>query len=258
VHAADRRERHVARPQLVPLAVELALRPALQEQVRLLERVVVPAGRTVRVVVDHEHRGQIRAEVRVDHHLHRDAAVDQQRGAHAGRHGEQFLALPAGVHVPGLDVPVPPVARVARVHRLGLRRVGGRQRRHQQRVVAVGRAGLRREHVGPARRFGAGVVPFVRHADRDQPVVARAQEPVTLRGARDHLARKDEGAFLVRVHVRRYGLAGRQFVHAEAGVYAGSGVVHDGPPSVPGALPGPRRRGEPGVAGPPHQVSGCH
>src|SRR5438067_9503853 len=53
VHATDPGERDVTRAQPVPLAVEGALPLALEEQVRLLERVVVRAGHPAQVVADH-------------------------------------------------------------------------------------------------------------------------------------------------------------------------------------------------------------
>ncbi len=67
------------------LAVELGLDLARQEEVRLLERVVVLLGRAAELVVDREHRQQVGAEDPVDEHLHRDPAVGEQRGVHAGR-----------------------------------------------------------------------------------------------------------------------------------------------------------------------------
>ena len=71
---------------------------------------------------------------------------------------------------------------IAYVDRL---RVGGRQRRHEDGVVAV--AGTRHGalHLGPPHRFAADVAPLVWHADREQPVVARSDGEGALRRVDD-------------------------------------------------------------------------
>src|SRR5690606_35753130 len=78
VDASDTGPGDVACLEVVLLAVEDADRLALEEEVGLLERVVVRAGEPPGHVLDHEHRVQVRPEVRVDHHLDGDARVDEQ------------------------------------------------------------------------------------------------------------------------------------------------------------------------------------
>ncbi len=81
----DAGEHHVARPQGDLLAVEDALDLAVEEEVRLLERVVVDLRRATRLVVDGEDRQQLGPEDAIDEHLHRDPAVGEDRRVHPGR-----------------------------------------------------------------------------------------------------------------------------------------------------------------------------
>ena len=74
-------------------------------------------ARPSRLVLHHEHREQLRAEIGVDHHLHRDPAVDEQRGPHARRHGEHVLRLLVDLHVRRVDVAERTRPRVAHVDR---------------------------------------------------------------------------------------------------------------------------------------------
>jgi hypothetical protein len=77
VHAACSRPEHVARPKRVAIAVRDDVDLAVEHVVRLLERVVVRVGSRSRLVVDHEHRVQLRVEPLVHEHLHLDAAVGE-------------------------------------------------------------------------------------------------------------------------------------------------------------------------------------
>src|SRR6188472_2734790 len=76
---ADAREDDVAGADRVHRAVELRGDLAVEEEVRLLERVVVDLRRSARLVIDGEHGEQLGAEDAVDEHLHTDAAVDDER-----------------------------------------------------------------------------------------------------------------------------------------------------------------------------------
>jgi hypothetical protein len=82
---ADAREHDIAGADRPHLAVQLRLDLAVQEEVRLLERVVVDLCRAAGLVVDGEQRQVVGAEHRVDEHLHADAAVDDERGVTADR-----------------------------------------------------------------------------------------------------------------------------------------------------------------------------
>ena len=64
MHRADAGEHDVAGAERVALAVELGLDLALEEEVRLLERVVVRLGGAAGLVVDGEHRHVVGAERR--------------------------------------------------------------------------------------------------------------------------------------------------------------------------------------------------
>src|SRR5205809_554282 len=66
------------------LPVHLALDLAREEHVGLLERVVVRLGRATELVVDREHRDVVGAEGPIDHHLHRDPAVREDRRIRTG------------------------------------------------------------------------------------------------------------------------------------------------------------------------------
>ncbi len=83
VGRADAREYHVTGADRVGLAVELGLDLPVEEEVRLLERMVVDLRRAAGLVVDGEHREQLGADDPVDEHLHADAAVHDQRGVSA-------------------------------------------------------------------------------------------------------------------------------------------------------------------------------
>src|SRR5215472_1849433 len=72
VHAADAGPRDVTDFEPIAFTVELGVSGAFENQVGLLERMIVLAGLAVRVVLHHEHRGQLGAQVGVDHHLDRD------------------------------------------------------------------------------------------------------------------------------------------------------------------------------------------
>ena len=85
--AADARPEHVAGAQEDRLAVGERLDLALEDVVRLLERMVVRLRDAAGLVLHHEHRVQHGAEPLVDEHLQRDAAVGEQRRGHARRDG---------------------------------------------------------------------------------------------------------------------------------------------------------------------------
>jgi hypothetical protein len=99
MRAPDTSPGDVSGPEQDRFAVERRLGLPFQEVVRLLERVIMRTGCTIGVVLHHEHRRQLGAQIGVDHHLHVDSSVDEQRRAHARGHLEQVLALPAGVHL---------------------------------------------------------------------------------------------------------------------------------------------------------------
>src|SRR5690349_4380904 len=69
VRRADPGEHDVARAQRDFLTVEDALDLTIEEEVRLLERMVVDLGRATRLVVDREHRQQFGPEDPIDQHL---------------------------------------------------------------------------------------------------------------------------------------------------------------------------------------------
>ncbi len=106
----------VARLEVVLDAVEPGVDFAVEYEIGLFQRVVVCAGQSSRLVLDHEHGGQLRPEIRVGHHLHRDPRVDEERGAHAGGHRQHVLGLEPGVHVAGVDVAEGPGARIPGVN----------------------------------------------------------------------------------------------------------------------------------------------
>ncbi len=121
------------------------------------------AGHACLVVLHHEHGGQQRAEVAVDHHLHRDAAVDEQRGSHARRHGQELLALLVDRHVRRIDVAEVAIARIARVDG---DRLGARERRDLVDVVGVRGPRLGRAHLRPPGGCRSVVIaPLVRHTE---------------------------------------------------------------------------------------------
>ena len=69
------------------LTVDQRVNLSFDEDVGLLERVVVWMGDGRGLVIDHEHGVELGAALLVDQHLHTDAAVRQECGGHAGRHG---------------------------------------------------------------------------------------------------------------------------------------------------------------------------
>ena len=171
--AAGRRPEDVAAPERVSVAVGDDVDLALEHVVRLLEGVVVRVRDRARLVVDHEHRVQLRVEPLVDEHLDRDAAVRENGGRHACGHGRRAdsRAFPEHVeiHLPLAEQEEIAVARVAHVERLR-RRV--RRRTEEERVAPVG-ARARRGHLDPPRR--AVGAERVRHADGYNAAGARLQ-----------------------------------------------------------------------------------
>ena len=96
-------------------------------------------GKRARLVIHHEHRVELRVETLVDEHLDRDAAVREERGRHARRHGRraEYLGVlqPVDVHLAVGEEKEVAVPRVAYVERLR-RRV--RRGSEEERVAAVG------------------------------------------------------------------------------------------------------------------------
>ena len=154
-------------------AVEGGLHRAVEDEIGLLERMVVPADQPGRLVLHHEHGRQLRSQVGVDHHLHGDAAVDQQSGSHARRDGEAVLGLLRRVHVLRVDVSVPASARVPH---LGPAWLGGRELSHDIGVQAMGHPRSRRGHPGPAGFYISDVAQHMRDTDRNPAVIAGAEQ----------------------------------------------------------------------------------
>src|SRR3954452_2271481 len=84
VGRADASEDDVAGTERDGLAVEDALDLAVKEEVGLLERMVMDLGGATGLVVDGEDGQELGAEDAIDEHLHRDAAVREDRSVHAG------------------------------------------------------------------------------------------------------------------------------------------------------------------------------
>ena len=150
VDRADAGERDVARPEGVVLAVELALDLAGEEDVRLLERVVVRLGGAAELVVDGEHRHVVGAEDAVDQHLHRDAAVGEERRVGAGRGAAAGRILdPQRLELRRCPVVVADSRRVGSPN-------GGRARGGVHRGEVLGRLEERVAPAGVRRRAAAG------------------------------------------------------------------------------------------------------
>ena len=144
VHAAGPRPEGVARAKRVPVAVRDDVDLTVEHVVRLLERVVVGVRAGSRLVVDHEHRVELRVEPLVDEHLHGDPAVGEDGGRHAPRHGRRAHRLArleaVEVHLAVREQEEVVVARVAHVERdrFGFRRAGrGRRCRSRRRAAAA-------------------------------------------------------------------------------------------------------------------------
>ena len=205
------------------LAVELGLDLAREEDVRLLERVVVRLGGAADLVVDREHRHVVGAERLVDHHLHGDPAVGEDRDVHAG-------GLPAarrvldrerlGLGRRALPVADEPAGRVGLAERYG----GGGQRLHvgparaRRSCPGTGASGGRRGRRGhrqPADRPGRRRRQRVVRPDRDQGEVA-GDEPVDATvDLEDQLALEDVQRLLERVDVAAEPAARRQRTRRE-------------------------------------------
>ena len=174
------------------------------------------------LVLDHEHRQEVRLEALVHEHLHGDAAVGEEGRRHAGGHGGladgASLLQPVHVHLPLVEAEEMPAARVADVERA--RAVAERDLSREEGVggllVLVTRTG--REHVEPAARPRAAVAPSVRDAERDQPALLRRE----LEGLAAHgelrSALQDVEGLLVRVHVPAEVPLGGDLAGAEAHV----------------------------------------
>ncbi len=196
---------------------------------------VVGAGEAARLVLDHEHRGQVGAEVGVDHHLHGDPAVDEQRGAHAGAEGEPVLGLQRRVHVLGVDVAEVAVAGIAHVDGLGR---PGRDGGRELRVVAEARPGQGRLHLGELDDGVRRVPQRVGHPDGDQPVVAGPQLVAALGGVQGEPAVDDIQRLLPRVDVGGGVPARLQAGDPEAHLGGPARLVHNGGGGVAGAAAG--------------------
>ena len=144
VHAPGARPEDVARPERVAVAVRDDVDLSFEDVVRLLERVVVRVGAGSRLVVDHEHRVELRVEPLVDEHLHGDPAVGEDGGRHAPGHGRRThrLALlqEIEVHLAVREQEEVVVPRVAGVERDRVDRrapARGRTCRCRRRAVAA-------------------------------------------------------------------------------------------------------------------------
>src|SRR5581483_914270 len=170
---------------------------ALEQVIRLLERMVVRMRDRTGLVRHHEHRVQLRVEARVDEHLHGDAAVRERRRRHArgdGRRSDGRTALqPLEIHLALGEQEEVPVARVAHVERLGGR--SGR-RPEEERVAAVW-ARPRRPHLDPAAAAAKGV----RDADGNRAARAGLQRDAATVEVEHRLALEDVEARLERVQV---------------------------------------------------------
>ena len=122
--AADPGEGDVAGSHAIAFTVEGCVHLPIQDEIRLLEGMVVLARHAIRFVLDHEHGRVLSAQLAVEHHLHGDAAVHEERRAHAGRYRQLILRLPAHIHVGRLDVPERPRAWIADVDTLSLPLLG--------------------------------------------------------------------------------------------------------------------------------------
>ena len=191
-------------------------------------------GEATRLVLHHEHRLELSAQVRVHHHLHRDAAVDQQGGAHARRDRKHVLGLHRRIHVGPVDVPEGPCARVAGIDRDRLRPL--RALGHEEGVAVEPRLRLWRHHVGPPHRSVALVSPPVRSANRHDPVVAGYQPHRGLRGVTDRLTLQHVERLLERMEMQIEAATWLQNVDPKARVNRGTCVIDHRPSGVPGAL----------------------
>ena len=206
---------------------------------------VVPADQPGRLVLHHEHGRQLRSQVGVDHHLHGDAAVDQQSGSHARRDGEAVLGLLRRVHVLRVDVSVPASARVPH---LGPAWLGGRELRHDIGVQAMGHPRSRRGHPGPAGFYISDVAQHMRDTDRNPAVIGRrAAPPRRVSGRRPPV--HDVEALFVGVHMRGHRAARCEASERKAGVQLPSRSRR---PTKPRGHASPTAARPPGSRPPPH------
>ena len=252
VDAADAGPRDVPGHEVISLAVELGIDLAFEDQVRLLVRVVVAPGEPARLVLHHEHREELRAEVGVDHHLHGDAAIDEERRPHARRNREHVLRLLVHLHVGGVDMAERARARIAHVDRRGL--AVGRSR-DRVGVTLDPRAWLRSPHRRPSHGRVGDVAERVGHPDRRHAVIARSQQVRALARVDHELPFEHVDAVLVAVDVPGDAPTARELDDREPGVHgARHGLVdHRPPPEVPG--PRSRRSGELELVPAPDQMT---
>jgi hypothetical protein len=151
------------------------------------------------LVVDHEHRVELRVEALVDEHLHGDPAVREDGGRHASRHrrGADRLRvlqhLEVHLAVPEQEEVV--VARVAGVERSR----GAVGRRPEPERVAPVRPRPGRGHLDPPRR--ARRAKRVRHPDGDRPACAGLERHAAPLEVEHGVALEDVEARLERVQV---------------------------------------------------------
>ncbi len=233
MHRADRGERPVTRTERVRLPVHLSLDLAGEEEVCLLERVVVLLGRSADLVVDREHRRVIGAERAVDQHLHRDAAVRQERGVHPGRlpaasriaDSERLELRPRALVMP--DIAERRIAeRRTPGDRLPGRHVLGRLE------IGVGPPGarvllLRRIQRDEADRRRSGVRKPVPHPGRHKRVVATGHPVDALADQEQRLALEDVEDLLVAVDMRREPAAGVQHDRRQVGMHGALGPADE-------------------------------
>ena len=233
---ADARPGDVAGPEAMGGAVETRLDFTLEDEVGLLEGMVVGSGQTIRLVLDHEHGRQVGTLVRVDHHLHGDPAVDQQRGAHAGADGQAILGLPGGIHRFGRDVPEVAVPRIAHVDRLWLCRCN--RRGDELGVVPEALAGQGSAHLRELGDHLRGVAQRVGHADREQAVVPTLQPVAALRGVEGECSCEHVNRLFERVDVGGDAAPGLEASDAKTHLHRTSGLVDDGSTAVADATAG--------------------
>ena len=153
-----------------------------------------------RLVVDHEHRVQLRVEPLVDEHLDGDPAVGEGRGRHArrdGRRADRGSTLQAvEIHLALREQEEVAVTRVAHVERTAARPPEPRR----ERTCRFHRAWPRRDHLDPERT----PVPAPRMGDADGHDTACARlelDPAPVE-VQHRVPFEDVEALLVRMDVR--------------------------------------------------------